>query len=145
MPREGKGREKWVDMPLSIESNSNRTHRSYFVVSKGQQLRTNRDTDRTNSHSNISSNYASKQRTLDVSSRTRNDIGNDHRLSIDAREHRMSPKFASITDIPPALADQRSTTPYLGSTEDQENPQKPELVSTHQLLMMTASSITPMS
>ena len=66
------------------------------------------------------------------------ELGGNH-----GKKKRGSPKFASITDIPNAMEAQRSETPYLGSLDREEPEQK--MQSTHQLLMMTASSITPLS
>lgn len=57
----------------------------------------------------------------------------------------MSPKFASFHEASAAHQNgDRSLTPYLGddAAEDEEPKKRAE---THQLLMMTASSITPMS
>jgi len=47
-----------------------------------------------------------------------------------ARDNPLLPEFTSITDIPSTMGDQRSTTPYLGDN-DNEQEKKKDMASTH--------------
>ena len=57
-------------------------------------------------------------------------------------KHRASsPRFTSITDIPAGMGHNRAKTPYLGSLADDDYEKRPNQATTHQLLILTESSI----